>query len=502
MFADALDQGDPNKDDLIGLLAARFEPLPSEKAVISALFYLTGEDWLLTHASVLVGPPAMGQRSWSDWARSELASEVGLAAPGVEAKFCRRQGEFLAVRQSTTLKRAGDWVRSAYETGEAPALGSLPVALASLNPPRAPALARPGNDTPASGFVLNTVRPCIGFRFQGDLYAESECPHYWDFGPGRLRIEELLGIDVPVREEQHADPAPPGVFYGRISRRAWIPRVFYKQEEELLHVWLRFERHRIEPQDLEVELREYADQDLADVRRVRLADIPLSSKVKGRLGLKLPTLGRNLSRTAALYHRDGELLDQQVNFSFVEGVDISVRVDGGPSSQIRVGEKRPAPNMFERVTDLERVESSYRWWFARGAKKRLISGVDAKPWLKSRLARAKGELLVIDPYFGKDSMDWELLRTTRVPVRVLTGRDAKPPPAAISDIKARRWMKMPIPFHDRFYLWHGGGLNVGASPAGFAGKRMFRIDELSKAEVGALEIRFEAWWRDRSTKPL
>jgi hypothetical protein len=204
----------------------------------------------------------------------------------------------------------------------------------------------------------------------------------------------------------------------------------------------------------------------------------------------------------SLYGRGGELLDELVRFNILERIQLSFEAEGAPEHTTTIGDKRPAPTAFERLGDLQRVEDSYEWWLAKGAKRRIISGIDATNILRRRLRRAVGELLILDPYFGTDPRDWDLLKNVKVPIRILTGRDAKRPPTRLPNVTARTWTQVPIPFHDRFYVWASAGLNVGTSPSGLKGLRAFRIDELSIAEVQAVHEAFARWWGRPETKAL
>jgi hypothetical protein len=107
------------------------------------------------------------------------------------------------------------------------------------------------------------------------------------------------------------------------------------------------------------------------------------------------------------------------------------------------------------------------------------------------LERAHGELLVVDPYFR----DWPLLENLGgQPPRVLIGPDVDPPPPTFTG-KAARWRSGLAPFHDRFFLWEGGGVSVGTS-AGAVRDRLFRIVRMGAAESDVLRSRFALWWSD------
>lgn len=486
----------PDRPVPLDELTERLTPLPSERVVVSALLAEREEGWALSHASLILGPPAMGQLSWADWGRRELAAEARLWPAGLPPTFALPHGGLLAVRQTVTLTQAARWLERTLTDGANPTLGDVPAAKAELRPSRAPALARPRNETPASRFVLGTARPVVGFLFPLDEAPAVETPERWPIDTQDVLTHQLLGIAVPTAAPgTHSQSAPPGVFLGRLSRRAWLARVAYRREEELLHVWLRLESKRADPHELELEVEEHIEGDLADCRRLRLADLRLPARVQGRLGVRLPTLGRGIERTVRLYHRDGELLDELVAFNLVERMEGRLTANGSATATVVAGETRPPADVGERLDDIRRVEEQYRSWLGRGAQRRLVAGRDARDELKRRLQRASDELLIIDPFFGGDKADWELLHAVKAPVRVLTGWRTKSPSVRRPHVEARMWTRDPIPFHDRFYLWGSdSGINVGASANGLSGARLFRIDELSGAEVRALRERFEAWW--------
>lgn len=497
------EQDDPSESDVavpddVPELLARLAPLPAERAVLSALLVPVEGQLAVAQASLLIGPAAMSRLSWSDWVRHESGRDLGLAPAGAAAAFAIKRKNFTLARAGLTVRQARTWIQGSL-AGFAPKVGPVPEAVAALTATRAPALARPGNATPASGFVDRTERPARGFLFPAAV-AVTPVPASLTVDGQFLRSEQLIGIDIPTTEPRIGNPASPGVFFGRLTRRAWISRVTYNQQDELLDIWLRLEQADL--YELELEIREYVDDDLADCRRVRLAEIPIPARARRRLSVRARTLGRRVQRTVSLYGRGGELLDELVRFGTVERIGLSIAIDGAPAYTTTIGDKRPAPRVVERLADLQRVEESYEWWFTQGAKRRLIAGIDAAALLHRRLKRAEGELLIIDAYFGSQATDWDLLSGITVPTRILTGWAAKPPPTPFANVSARKWMNAPIPFHDRFYFWNSAGLSVGTSPNGLSGDRVFRIDELSLAELKALHDAFAKWWADQRTQPL
>jgi hypothetical protein len=111
--------------------------------------------------------------------------------------------------------------------------------------------------------------------------------------------------------------------------------------------------------------------------------------------------------------------------------------------------------------------------------------------LRGILERASGELLVLDPYFR----DWALLENlVGQPPRVLIGSDVDAPPASFPG-RVARWRAGLAPFHDRFFLWEGGGVSVGTSAGGIR-DRLFRIVRMNAADSDVLRSRFALWWSD------
>ncbi|HEX5592090.1 MAG TPA: hypothetical protein VFX35_01940, partial [Solirubrobacterales bacterium] len=127
-----------------------------------------------------------------------------------------------------------------------------------------------------------------------------------------------------------------------------------------------------------------------------------------------------------------------------------------------------------------------------GVRNRIFqTAAEGRTALRAVLERATGELLVVDAFFK----DWSLLEGLQSPsLRVLIGPDVELPPASFQG-KVGRWTKSYAPFHDRFFLWEGGGVSVGTS-AGAVRNRLFRIVRISAAESEALREQFSLWWDD------
>jgi len=297
------------------------------------------------------------------------------------------------------------------------------------------------------------------------------------------------------------DPPCQGLLVGRLERRAWFDDVkgdgtFNRYE---LHIGL--EPDRIDIADLEVELEEWANGgELTNSRRLLLGDLDLGSRAGlKRVVVSLPTLGRGLAHEARLYDRDGVLLDRTQRSKLAERIIARGRVvapDGSSATTTFTAGEHVTVGVAERLERLDQLERDYRELLERGLETRIIRDRQtALDVIAGHLQAAAREIWILDPYFGRSPDDWTVLQNVTAPVRVLTGRDAKRPPAMMHNVRVRKWIgaqRNPL-FHDRFYLWEGGGLTVGTSPSGF-GNRDARIDRLRSVEADGWRALFSQYW--------
>jgi hypothetical protein len=298
---------------------------------------------------------------------------------------------------------------------------------------------------------------------------------------------------------------------GRLERRAWFNGLKYNPDKGTFDIRLGIDEARVNRADLEIHLEEYLDGDLAAARRIDLGEIPMPSDVitaSKELVVPMPTIGSGAGRELKLFDRDGLLLDSSDRAMSMEGYLVKFSVSG-------VGEmsfgKNYAKNLtlLERLGVLDEVESAYRKWLEEGLEGRVIDDPSkGLPGLTGLLRGAIGELLVLDPYFGWDVVDWDVLADVRIPVRVLTGHGrlrggamtlsvTQPPPAItanLSSFEVRSWQSPRPPWHDRVYIWTGRGLTVGTSPSGL-GNRVARIDRLNAVEAEGWRSLFETYWQ-------
>jgi hypothetical protein len=359
----------------------------------------------------------------------------------------------------------------------------------------------------------------IGYRFPvsepGTALAQP--PSSWHFGVIKtpqplLNLSTLVGFNIIS-----GSPPVPALAIGRLRRTAWFSGIRLTNNIEA-DITLTPDRASLG--DLEVDLEEYADDGLVQARRLRLADIALPPGSPEQVTVALPTLGPGLRRQLRLYDLVGRLLDNCDVTAFLAQIDITMTadVDGQTAtSRFAVGTPPATPTPVTRLAALDSAESGYTRLLTEGLDRRILDDpTTALTVIQDALEDAKDDLLVLDPYFGHQPTDWAALQKVTVPVRVLTMHKqfakpasarkpaqppVMPPPPPSADIQhlpglqIRSWSQK-APWHDRFYLWAGGGLTVGGSPSGL-GARLMRVDRLNPVEANAWRTRFEAWWPDQ-----
>jgi hypothetical protein len=476
-----------------------------EAVVLSAVYENTAGTPTLMAASLLVGPAAIASGGWPEW---RLAAGFK-PAPGEEslrvpASFVVELDGTIAGRTSLDQSAAYAWLRSVLEQGVCPAAGPLPDASASLGTARSPIRVCTHSETPAGDLATWLARPITGFHFpRTDTPCDVKAGKSWNVGDVELFVTgaiDLLGMSW--FDEKKGDP-PSGLLLGRFERRAWLASQRLIPEEDLYSVEIGLEPERVELADLEIEVEEATGEELVFAERLMLEETDIRETERqlygpppphGDLGVavRLPTLGRRMTRSVRLHHRDGMLLDQWQSSNIVESTSITLLVNGEAQPPITSGEKRGAQDMVELLGAVERVRSQYATMRREGTHNKIFEDdEEGREALKAILERAPGELLVVDAWFH----DWELLaNVTGPPPRVLIGKDVLKPPPTFQG-KAAQSRSGLAPFHDRFYLWEGGGVSVGTS-AGVTSNRLYRIVRMGAAEAQVLRDRFALWWAD------
>jgi len=477
---------------------------PEEAVVLSAVYDVTDAGPMLMAASLLLGPPTIATIGWPEWRAAEgFKPTPRPELVSLPAAFVVELEGAIAGRTTMPQPEAYAWLRSVLEEGVSPSAGSLPEARASLAPARAPIRVCTHSQTVAGDLATWLARPITGFHFPSEAqHADLTPPDNWVIGDEQIVATaiDLLGMSW-FENKQGEDPS--GLLFGRFERRAWLLSQRLVPEHDLYTVQIGIERDRADLADLEIEVAEQADEELVFAEHLRLEDTDIREALQvlygprpttGRLetGVALPTLGRGMKRSVRLNHRDGMLLDEWQSFNIVESISVNLIVNGSEQPPITIGGRRNPQELVALLGAVERVRSQYATLRREGTHNRIFDDLaEGRAALRAILERAHGELLVVDPYFR----DWALLENLGgQPPRVLIGSGVDPPPPSFTG-RVARWRERLAPFHDRFFLWEGGGVAVGTS-AGAVRDRLFRIVRTGAAESDVLRWRFALWWSD------
>ncbi|HWX97208.1 MAG TPA: hypothetical protein VNZ01_10200 [Solirubrobacteraceae bacterium] len=477
---------------------------PDEAVILSGIYETTPDAPILRCASLLIGPPAIAETGWPGWRLAEgfkpAPSPPALEAPST---FSVDLGAIWAGRVVMTQAEAYGWLRAVMERNQCEAVGGLPVAQAALAQARAPIRVGTHSHTAAGDLATWLARPIAGFHFTRiDDPADIEPESHWTVGDTEIGMPavELLGLSS---FEGSTGAEPSGLLVGRFERRAWLASQRLDLDQDLYSIQLGIEPERADLADLEIEVEEQLDDEVLFAEHLRLEDVDIREAIRRlheptppgsriEIGVRLPTFGRGIKRSVRLSHRDGALLDEWPSFNVIESISISINADGAELPPVNVGERRSPQDLVEHLGSVERVRSQYATLRREGTHLRIFDDLDeGRKELRAILERAPGEVLVLDPYFR----DWDLLTNLGgPPPRVLIGSDSDPPPEGFPG-KVARWRGRLAPFHDRFFLWEGGGVSVGTS-AGGVRDRLYRIVRMGAAESEELRTRFALWWGD------
>jgi hypothetical protein len=480
-----------------------------EQAVLSVCAARSGpsDPWALVHGTLLVVPQACAEVSWPEWRHDQGRRLAPGIDPPLRASYSAEGENWLLARQVCDVSEAEEWLKGIWglRVSEGPIrlpeLGCVPQLEAELEMPKALALVVPGIDSPCSSLISELGRPVQALLWASPAPrmappAQIQIEGRWSFLPSR----DLAGIHLT---EEGIDPAiatARGLLVGRAERRAWLRDSRGEGKFEHYIVELGWDPTRIDLGDLEITHIERMNFDTVLANRIRLEDLEIAEvAVAGSVAIKLPTLGRSVTHELALYTLEGELLDHSGPYPLIEKVEVALEVNGERQPPIISGVTESPPELKGRLERRQEVSEALREVIENGARARILANrATTIERLTESIARARGELLVMDLYFGQDVGDWRLLDGLSVPVRVLTGKLAKEPSGEVvtarlgTDVQARYRPKAPI--HDRFYIWGGGGVSIGGSPTTF-GQAPVRLARLGSAEVEILRATFESLWK-------
>ncbi|MDQ2740204.1 MAG: hypothetical protein M3Y35_16640 [Actinomycetota bacterium] len=525
-------------------LVDRFGVEPDESCVVSiAAAPLHGQGTRqLVYGSVLFGPSLMVSESWPAWAaRTDRFMAQQIANWGVAGVDLTAWREFTAEH--------ADWLFGRWAVSS-PDLPLISAWLTRVARRRGRHVSRPtdqvhgaGGDRPGShlslsrqlGSAAHDAGSAAHRRIPVPAGAPPEGaspPETWNLAgyPVPSAPLWLLGLPIsasPLFSRAHdATSGPePGLYVGRLERRAWLHAIHVDSAAHDTYViGVALEEDRVGLADLEIDLEEYLDGNMAAARRLRLGDTALPStplaagSQLARVDVRLRTVGPGAFRQVRLIDRDGLLLDTTDRSPVVEQINIQIKVGGAPAHTVRVGSP-VAVGLLERLTLADEVQAAYNKLLEDGLPGRVIDDpATGLPRLRALLREAGGELLVLDPYFGWQLVDWDVLADVTAPIRVLSSHGyyqpktglltqrkfQAPPPGAAPQaptLACRTWQTPRPAWHDRLYLWDRRGLVVGTSPSGL-GRRAARIDRLGAVEVDGWRKLFETWWASPSVGPV
>ncbi len=486
-------------------LLERLELQPDEAAVLSVIYDIKASEPVARHVSLLFGPPEMAQSTWLDWYRLHVELAARVPGEGVfPAAFAHENHGVLIGREQVTLHDAEGFVEGLLE-GRLPAAGQIPAANVAVKNPDAPIRVFPHRATPGSRLAAMAGRPLRAYLFRSkslDPTVPAAFARPWTVSDQLVHAPHLWHVGISLRNGA-TEHAPQGVLIGRLERRAWIRETRGVDDQYALYlIRIGLDPTFISPYELVIELQEFIDDELAVARRLPLDWIDLSAwNAQDHVDLAVPMLGRGARRAVSLYDLGGELLDVTDAVALVESVRLKIKWSepGGATTtdSFTIG-GMVHPTLDERLDRLDAIDDQFRKLIEEGMPGRIIvHGSQGAPFLTQRLQAARHELRIMDRYFGAEPSDWAIFKQVSVPVRVLITQAATKPPAWLTGVEVRKWRQPKKgdapPFHDRLYLWEGGGLSVGTS-VGTLGTSDIRIDSVDPVEAEAWSARFESYW--------
>lgn len=488
-------------------LETLFAPDADEDVVLSVCAARDGDGdgWELIHGTLLVVPDTCASVSWARW---DNENGGGIGEPSVELPpDTVVQGDgWLLGRTSMDLKTGSAWLRALVEQMQnpnsnhadvaLPAAGPIPSLGAQLRRPKAMIRVMPGAAAPTSCLLTGLGRPARALHFDGS--AERRMPEVRSaetpWGTTYLATRDISGIHITP---EGLPPTAGGLLVGRAERGAWIRKVRGDGRFEHFLVDIGWDPGRIDLGDLVVSHEEFLGDELALATHLHLDDLDLDGvHDAGACTVSTPTLGRGVQHAVELHHVDDGLLDRTARAPIAEAVQISMSIVGSEHAPIvsRTETDVPVPDLDGRLAAADQIAADLGAVMSSGAQARLIADERlGTQRLTSRLRRVRGELLIMDPFFGQHADEWRLLDDVPVPVRVLTRKlPSDRAPELGANVQARHRAKAKI--HDRVYIWDGGGFTLGGSLSTLAQGVPVRIGALRRADADAWRVRFEQEW--------
>lgn len=473
-----------------------------ERIVVSVIADWQDGGWRLLHGTVLVVLGECDDAGWRAWREREEDGIVGPYTRSPTGSLLASDGErFLMARETVTPDVAHGWLDGASTANATPTVGVIPSLAVDLVLPDGLARVLPSVDSAASSLIAGVGRPVTGLLWRPPKRLRDEpltLPAHVELVDGTYLSwpsMDVCGIHLSPSYVEPALHTREGLLVGRMERGAWLAQL-KGAPDPVVTVTIGHDPGRLPLRDLEIQHNQYDDDNLLlRSDRIRLSDLDLSGVDGDRATLTVPSVGAKLKHEVVLSDSEGRQIDRVGPYGFFEVVEAEISV--GPGTEptvVRTGEALQRPTLIERRALGVRAAAELAEVAADGARRRLLFGDEGRAELRALLADARGELLIVDPFFGQLDEDWDLLADLHVNVRVCTSKVGSNPSPIPAGVAARiRSNKQSAGLHDRIYVWDGGGLAVGGSPSTLRRASIW-VGRLTAAEAAVHRERFDMFW--------
>jgi len=482
---------------------------------VSLIARSTDAGYVLSHGSVILGGSTPAAMPWPEWHERECghgeSSTLKLLAlagsPSDEwTQFDHALDGWRMLRFLVPGVELPDWLTRAVSPDGSIRVGTGDVIQVNATAAEAVIRVLTGTNTSTGRLAAMVARPLVGWMHPltaTEKDGGAMPPDEWAVNGISVRAATTFLTGIAVTSYDGCHPAH-GLLIAKTVSVAWIRQLRGGPQGDTFSIRAGLDPEQIAMWDLVVDMEEFdSDDNLVAGRRVALADLELPSHGADDITIELPAVGSDLKRNIRVFHRDGRLLDAATDVRILRAIHLTIQVNDGEPQTTIMGDEAPPSTLVTRLAAVDAADEAFDRMLEQGVPNRLVlPGDDGRTLLAKRLSAARGELSIFDPYFHRD-VDWDVLRQVTVPMRLITTR--KPETRTLVsglNINIRVWRGGDkAPFHDRGYLWQGGGLAVGTTPSSL-GDRLSLIDEMSTAVHKRLTQEFELWWNDVSCKPL
>jgi hypothetical protein len=518
---------------------AVFRPGDDEAAVLSAVAFRDGEEWVIASGSLVTTPTSVAYTSWRRWSELQPRAWTERAEKGFDLGPIFEVEPFPGVLIARQVLSAENWDEAIarLDRGEL-TLGHLPtrVRVSSWS-----STVHIGIDcgTTASNVVVGARRPVLGVAAFLDPPTQPESegiwtlqsPTYLEPGPDLGRIAPwrslpnwptpLVGINWPGSSKVQ----PPAAFLiGRSQSRAWIARVQPDFQAEELKVHIGWDETAVDPLSCTLVTRQELDGLCLSTRSARISDYPHGGTISSpeprttswRERLMTITVPRGARRTdwgIQLLGPDGRIIDERPVATRVEQIKVGMKVGGEASAahEFSVGDPKPPPTAAERDIALVEAANAEIDALAAAARRRLSTAGELETYLRWRFSNRAGELQIIDAHLLGAIADrprvFAVLDAMNRPIRALVravDADAQTWLATRPTMDFRLLPNGPKTVHDRIWIVGETALLVGGSantfvPAAGSPSPATTVADLPYADALEWKARFDTWWP--ATKP-